>query len=267
MSEDCLLYEVSEGVAEITLNRPDRLNALNDVLIPAIAKAMARAAHDDAVRAILLTGAGRGFCAGADLKFMMERAMSGPSEPPPVMFHSLAGALHDGISTIKRTPKPTVCAWNGPAAGAGVGYALACDVVWAAKDATLRLAYTNIGLAPDGGTTYLVTRCVGEKKALELYYSAEIVDAEEALRLGFCSRVIETEKLLDEARAFARKLAKGPGIAFGLAKELVNEALREGMEVQMERERQAIVRTSMTSDFMEGVGAFLQKREPEFQGR
>jgi 2-(1,2-epoxy-1,2-dihydrophenyl)acetyl-CoA isomerase len=262
-----LRYEVVEGVAEVTLDRPDRLNALNDELIDALTAAFIRAATDKEARALLLTGAGRGFCAGADLKFMMERAMGGLTDPAETMFYRIAGRLHDGISTLKRMKKPTIAAVNGPCAGAGVGYALACDVVWASREATFRLAYTNIGLAPDGGTTYLVTRALGEKRAIELFYSAHKVGAEEALELGFCSRLFEPDQLLPEARAFARKLAKGPAVAFGHAKTLVNDALREGFESHMEKERAAIANTSGTEDFMEGVSAFLGKRDPEFKGR
>lgn len=265
--DEPLRYEVVEGVAEVTLDRPDRLNALDDALIDALTVAFGRAAVDRDVRALLLTGAGRGFCAGADLKFMMERAMGGLTEPPEALFRRIAGRMHEGMATLKRMQKPTVAAVNGPCAGAGVGYALACDVVWASREATFRLAYTNIGLAPDGGTTHAVTRAVGEKRALELFYSAEKLPADEALRLGLCSRVFDADALLPEARAFARRLARGPGVAFGLAKSLVNEALREGFETQMERERAAISHTATTDDFMEGVSAFLGKRDPEFKGR
>jgi 2-(1,2-epoxy-1,2-dihydrophenyl)acetyl-CoA isomerase len=264
---DVLTYEVVDGVAEITMQRPDRLNALDDGLIDALTVAFTRAATDASARAVLLTGAGRGFCAGADLKFMMERALGGLTEPPETLFWRVAGRMHEGMAALKRMRKPTIAAVNGPCAGAGVGYALACDVVWASREATFRLAYTNIGLAPDGGTTYHVVRLLGEKRALELFYSAEKVGAEDALRLGFCTRVLEPDALLPEARAFARRLARGPGMAFGLAKSLVNDALREGFETQMERERAAIAQTSTSEDFMEGVSAFLAKRDPEFKGR
>ena len=173
-----LRYEVTDGLCEVTLDRPDRLNALDDELIDGLTHAFARAATDDAVRAVLLTGSGRGFCAGADLKFMMERALSGQlTEPAPAMFWRIAGRMHDGIATLKHMRKPTIAAVNGPCAGADMGYALACDVVWAAQEATFRLAYTNIGLAPDAATTYLVTRLIGEKRALELFYSAEKLTA------------------------------------------------------------------------------------------
>ncbi len=262
-----LRYEVTDGLCEVTLDRPDRLNALDDELIDGLTHAFAKAATDDGVRAVLLTGSGRGFCAGADLKFMMERALSGQlTEPAPAMFWRIAGRMHDGIATLKRMKKPTIAAVNGPCAGAGMGYALACDVVWAAQEATFRLAYTNIGLAPDAATTYLVTRLVGEKRALELFYSAEKLTAEEGLRLGLCTRVLPGDALLFEARGFARRLVRGPSVAFGHVKQLVNDALREGIEAQMEKERAAISHTSSTSDFMEGVSAFLSKRPPEFKG-
>jgi 2-(1,2-epoxy-1,2-dihydrophenyl)acetyl-CoA isomerase len=261
-----LSYEVTEGVAEITLSRPEVLNALDAELIAGLTKAAANAATDPAVRAVLLTGAGKGFCAGADLKWLMAETGGEPSPELQGMFWQLAGQMHDGIATLKRMPKPVIAAVNGPAAGAGVGYALACDMVWASSEATFRLAYTGVGLAPDGGTTGLVTRLVGEKRAFELFYSAEKVSAAEAERLGLVTRVLAPDELLPQARAAARKLAQGPSLALGLAKGLINDALREGLETQMEREREAIARTAGSADFAEGVRAFVEKRPPRFTG-
>jgi len=261
-------WSVEDGVATITFARPERLNALDDVALSELARAAARAASDDSVRSILLTGEGRGFCAGADVKFMVERAMAGLDEPIGALFRSGATQLHAAVAELRRTPKPVVAAVNGPAAGAGVGLALAADVVWAARDATFTLAYTKVGLAPDGATTYFLTRLVGEKRALELFLLGESLTADRALELGLVTRVLPTpDELMKEARALARKLARGPTVAFGLAKACVVDSLREGLESQMEKERQSISRAALTEDFMEGISAFVQKREPEFKGK
>ncbi|MBI3724543.1 enoyl-CoA hydratase/isomerase family protein [bacterium] len=261
-------WSAEEGVATITFARPERLNALDDVALDELARACARAAADDSVRAILLTGEGRGFCAGADVKFMMERAIAGIDEPVGALFRSGATRLHAAVAELRRTPKPVVAAVNGPAAGAGVGLALAADIVWAARDATFTLAYTQIGLAPDGATTYFLTRLVGEKRALELFFLGETLTADEAARLGVVTRVFASQdELAREARALALRLAKGPTVAFGLAKACVVDSLREGLESQMEKERQAIARSAVTEDFMEGISAFVQKRPAEFKGR
>lgn len=261
-------YSVEKGVAWIVFNRPDRLNALDDTSLHELSEIAANAVSDNAVRSILISGEGRGFCAGADLKFLLEKAMGGIDRPIDALFREGAMHLHAAVADFRRTPKPIVTAVNGPAAGAGVGLALAGDIVWAAKDATFTLAYTRIGLAPDGSTTYSVTRLVGEKKALELFLTGETIGSEEALRLGLVTKIFPSqEELLSAARALAEKLAAGPTVAYGLAKGLVVEALREGLETQLEKERQAIAKACTTEDFMEGVSAFLQKRPGEFKGR
>jgi 2-(1,2-epoxy-1,2-dihydrophenyl)acetyl-CoA isomerase len=256
---------VEDGVGTITLARPERLNAFDEETIASLAAASTKLAHDDTARVILVTGSGRGFCAGLDLRFATQQAMSGADIPDLV--RRVTTHLHGTVSELRRAPKPVVTAINGPAAGAGVGLALAGDVVLASSAATFTLSYTRIGLAPDGGTTYFVTRLVGEKRALDLFMSAESVSADDALRLGLVSRVLPSERFLDEARAVARKLAAGPTRAFALAKGLVLDSLREGLETQMEKERRAIATTFGTEDFMEGVQAFFEKRPAAFKGK
>ncbi len=261
-------YSVERGVASIHFNRPDRLNALDDVSLEELAQLAAAAVSDPGARSILLTGEGRGFCAGADLKFLLERAMGGLDQPIDAMFRIGAMHIHAAIADLRRTPKPVVSAVHGPAAGAGVGLALAADIVWASREATFALAYTKIGLAPDGSTTYMLTRLVGEKKALELLLLGETVSSEEARELGLVTRLFPTAaEVLHEARALAERLAAGPTVAYGLAKACVVDALREGLETQLEKERQAIAKAALTEDFMEGVSAFVQKRPAEFKGR
>jgi 2-(1,2-epoxy-1,2-dihydrophenyl)acetyl-CoA isomerase len=263
-----LRFSIEEGVATIRFARPERLNALDDVALAELARATTLASADPQARAIFLTGEGRGFCAGADLKFMMEIALGGLDRPLEALFKEGALHLHAAIAELRRTPKPVVTAVNGPAAGAGVGLALAGDVVWAAREATFTLSYTKIGLAPDGGTTYFVTRLLGEKRALELFYTADPLSSDDALRVGLVTRVLPSPADLErEALAFARRLARGPTVAFGLAKACVVDSLREGLESHLEKERQAITRSGTTADFLEGVAAFVQKRPAEFRGQ
>src|SRR5579872_5963823 len=208
-------YTVEKGVASIVFSRPERLNALDDTALEELAHLAAVAVSDPGVRSILLTGEGRGFCAGADLKFLLERALAGVDEPIEAMFRKGAMHIHQAIADLRRTGKPVVSAVNGPAAGAGVGLALAGDIVWTTKEATFTLAYTKIGLAPDGSTTYAVTRAVGEKKALELFLTGDTIPAQEALALGLVTRVFDTPgELLAEAKALAERLAQGPTIAY-----------------------------------------------------
>lgn len=260
-------YGVEEGVARITLARPERLNAVDVTALRELEQAALLATSDPTVRAVHLTGEGRGFCAGADVKFMLESALGGLDRPIDVMVKEGATHMHAAIAELRRSPKPVVVAVNGPAAGAGVGFALMGDIVWCAKDATFTLAYTKIGLAPDAGTTYFVTRLLGEKRALEAFLDPQPISSEQALAWGLVTRVFATqEELATASLEMARKLAKGPTVAFGLAKACVVDSLREGLETQLERERAAIGRSSRTEDFLEGVSAFVQKRPADFKG-
>ncbi len=255
---------IEEGLATITLVRPDKLNAFDETMIGALCTACNRLAYDESVRGILLIGSGRGFCAGLDLKFATGEMASGTALPDLV--RRIVTQLHGTITELRRAPKPVVTAINGVAAGAGVGIALAGDVVIASSAASFALTYTKIGLAPDGGTTYFVTRLVGEKRALDLFTSAEALPAEEAGRIGLVSRVVPAADFEREARAHAHKLAAGPTKAFAHTKSLVLNAVREGLETQMENERRAIASTFASADFREGVSAFFEKRAPKFSG-
>jgi 2-(1,2-epoxy-1,2-dihydrophenyl)acetyl-CoA isomerase len=265
MSDDGIRVGVEDGVGTITFARPDRLNAFDDRMIAALANAANRFASDDAVRAILLTGTGRAFCAGLDLRFAADEARTGA--PPNELVRRVVPHLHGAVSELRRAPKPVVCAVNGVAAGAGVGLALAGDVVLASSAASFVLSYTRLGLAPDGSTTYFVTRLVGEKRALDLFFSTDPLEAPEAQRMGLVSRVIDPERLDADARLYAKKLAAGPTRAYALAKSLVLNATREGLETQMENERHAIQTTFGTADFREGLTAFFEKRSARFVGR
>lgn len=274
MSEP-LNYTLSDAVAHIELNRPEVLNALDTPALARLADTVERAALEPEARAVLLSGAGRAFCAGGDLKHMLgawaqdksesDKSESDRSESPQTGALEGAGHLHRAISGLRRTPKPVVCAVNGAAAGAGVGLALAGDIVWAAASASFTLAYTAIGLSPDGGTTFFLTRAVGPTRAVEYFLTNRKIDAEEALRVGLISRVVPEEALFTEAQKLARKLAQGPASAFAEVKQLVSASLRSGLEEQLESERQAIARSVATADFREGVQAFAEKRRPQFK--
>lgn len=265
-SERALIEEVEGGVATLTLNRPKALNALSPELMQELFLAAARLGSDPAVRAVLIRGEGRGFCAGGDVKSMMSGMMGGGEGPPAVMAKRGAGLLHSIIAELRRMPKPVICAVHGPCAGAGVGLALAGDIIWAAESARFRLAYTGIGLCPDGGTTYALPRAVGEKMALELFLTNRELDAKEALRLGLVSQVFPDEELGLRSAELAGRLSRGPTKAYAAAKALVRDSLREGLETQMESETQAVAAMMTTADFLEGVSAFVQKRDPEFKG-
>lgn len=265
MSEDVVLYELVEGVGKITLNRPDSLNALSRETLRRLRDVAEGVAMDDSVRAVLLTGAGRAFCAGGDVKMMMS-GMAEPNETPQGAVLHGAADLHHAISAFYRMSKPVVCAINGAAAGAGLGLAMAADVLWAAESATFKLAYTAIGLSPDGGTTFALPRLVGIKLATELFLTNRKLNAREALSAGLVTRVLPDAQLLEEATQLAAQLAKGPTQAFAEVKALVAQSLRNGLETQLENERQGIARSVVTRDFLTGVMAFVEKRAPTFEG-
>jgi 2-(1,2-epoxy-1,2-dihydrophenyl)acetyl-CoA isomerase len=260
--DDRIRVDVADGLGTVTLASPDRLNAFDAAMIAALAESCAMLSANPDVRAILITGEGRGFCAGLDLKWAAQQQASMIETARRVTTD-----LHGAVSELRRAPKPVVTAVNGPAAGAGVGLALAGDVVLASSDARFSLAYSKIGLAPDGGTTYFLPRLVGEKRALALFFSGDAVPAEEAKTIGLVTEVLPSEGFAEAARAFALRLAHGPTLAYALAKQLVLDSMREGPETQMEKERRAITQTFASEDYRSGVAAFFAKKAPTFAGR
>jgi 2-(1,2-epoxy-1,2-dihydrophenyl)acetyl-CoA isomerase len=252
------------SVAKITLNRPDRLNALTHVMSDELVDAFTQAREDDSVRAVLLTGEGRGFCAGQDLTEFRDSTEAG--KPPDIKAH-LERAYHKLIPIMVEIPKPVVCAVNGVAAGAGVSLAVACDVRIASEAARFTQAFVKIGLVPDSGGTWLLSRVVGPAKALELSISGEMVDAEAALGMGLVSRVVAADALEKESLDYAASLAALPTQAIGEAKALIRDAMSSDLHEALRREAEAQARMGQTHDFMEGVTAFVEKREPRFEGR
>jgi len=261
MAYQNILVERKDRVAVITLNRPEALNALSLPLVEELLDSLTAISTDTAgVGAVVLTGAGRAFCAGGDVRAMKE------APDPEVFLKKVALVLHNCVSTLRRLPQPVIGAINGVATGAGFPLALACDILLAAEEARFNLPYVNIGLSPDGSSTYFLPRLLGPHRTLALAFTAEFLDARKGQELGFVHQVVKGPELMEKALALATKLASGPSVALTLAKELVNRSLGDTLEVQMEYERLALARCSRTRDFKEGLEAFFSKRPPAFKG-
>jgi 2-(1,2-epoxy-1,2-dihydrophenyl)acetyl-CoA isomerase len=263
MSYETILFDIDQNVATITLNRPDAINGLTIQMTQDLAHALIRCRVDANVRAVILKGAGRGFCAGGDVKAFGESLRADPLTP----MRTLAMHLHASVAEMRRMEKPAIAQVHGVAAGAGMSLALACDLTIAAQSAQFIIAYCRVGLSPDGSVTYFLPRLVGPKKALEIFYTGDPVDASEALRLGMVNRVVPDAELEKETQALALRLAQGPTLALARAKELVYGSLSESLETQLENERGLLGLSTLTEDFREGVQAFIEKREPKFRGR
>ncbi|OLB52971.1 MAG: enoyl-CoA hydratase [Candidatus Rokuibacteriota bacterium] len=257
-----LLYEVKDKIATITLNRPDKLNAFTGPMIDAWARALADAQADDDVNVIVVTGAGRAFCAGGDVGRMKE------GKPTPLENkNQLWQHIHRIPKTLEAVDKPVIAMVNGLAVGAGMGMCLMCDVRIASDEARFSTGYVRVGLVPGDGDTYFLPRLVGAAKALELLWTADFVEAQEALRLGIVNRVVPAGDLAQEARAFAEQIANGPQIPIRMIKRLVYQSLRLDLRTHLDlvSSHMAVVRE--TADHAEGVTAFKEKRPPKFQGR
>src|SRR5271163_4118213 len=268
-----LIAERRDGVLYLTMNRPDKLNALSDQMIAGLLEELGRAAHDREVGAVVLTGAGRGFCAGGDIGRMRERNEGGVSNGGAQTASPSAGeaGIQTRISSLRRSeevslllhemPKVTIGAINGPAAGAGLSIALACDIRIASEAARFGTAFARVGFSGDFGGTYLLTQLVGTAKARELYFTAEVLGAEEALKLGMVNRVVPAANLTEEAGAFAKRIASGPTVAFSYMKAHLNLALKSDLRTILDRESYGQTLTGLTEDHKEAVKAFLEKRE------
>jgi 2-(1,2-epoxy-1,2-dihydrophenyl)acetyl-CoA isomerase len=261
MPDQPVLYATSDGVATITLNRPDVLNALNDALMNALREAVTTAAADTAVRCVILTGAGRGFSAGADLA--AGRGSGGNRDAGS----TLRERYHPVIEAMRGMAKPVITAVNGVAAGAGMSLALAGDIVLAANSASFLQAFSKIGLIPDAGSTYFLPRYVGEVRARALAILADRISADDALRYGMVWKVLADEALMPEAQRMAAHLAQMPTQAYALIKQALNGSLERTLPEQLELEATLQVAAGKTEDFREGVTAFLEKRPPRFKGR
>jgi 2-(1,2-epoxy-1,2-dihydrophenyl)acetyl-CoA isomerase len=262
--EKHLIEATADGIATLTLNRPDRLNALSTLIMDGLLEALPRLANDAAVGAIVLTGAGRAFCSGGDVKSMAEGA-SGQRTSEDAVTH-LRGRM-EVSHLLHEIPKPTIAMLNGPAAGAGLSLALACDLRVAAQSARLLTAFANVGFSGDFGGSYFLSKLVGTGKARELYYMAEPLNAAEALSLGVVNRVVPDADLVEVTMSLARKLARGPRIALALMKRNFNAAETGSLAQLLDLEARHQIETGRTQDHQEAARAFVEKRVPIFVGR
>lgn len=264
MPEAVVLVAREDGVATITLNRPTALNALNRELTLALRDAVFAAEHDPGVRCVVLRG-GEHFMAGGDLKWFHQAVSSAESAEVRVQFEAFIHEVHALIISLRRMPKPVIASVRGAAAGFGLSLMMACDLALAADSAYFTLAYTAIGVSPDGGSTFALPRIVGQKKAMEIALLGERFDAAAAERLGLVNRVVPAGSLDIETAKLAARLAAGPTAAYARTKALLNGSLNATLESQLQREAEAFAQSASEPDFKEGLSAFIEKRKPQWR--
>ena len=258
-----IIFEIDQGVGRLTLNRPDVLNSFNRAMARELCDALASIATNDAVRAVLLTGAGRGFCAGQDLAEASPR----PDGSLPDLGDFVREGYNPIIRAIRTLEKPVVCAVNGVAAGAGANLAFACDIVFASRDASFIQSFAKIGVIPDSGGTFILPRIVGLQRATALTMLAEKITAEQAEEWGLVYRVVEPPALVEVTFNVAAQLATQPTRGLGLIKRAFNRSLGVDLDKQLDYEEELQREAGRTADYAEGVRAFLEKRKPRFEGR
>jgi 2-(1,2-epoxy-1,2-dihydrophenyl)acetyl-CoA isomerase len=263
MSDPSILFEVRDGYAVVTLNRPDRLNSFNPDMHALLAEAVGQVETRADIRAVLLTGAGRGFCAGQDLS---DRVVSADSAPPD-LGHTIGTLYNPLVRRLRALEKPVLCAVNGVAAGAGANLALACDIVLAARSASFIQAFCRIGLMPDTGGTYWLPRLVGTARAMGLALLGDKLPAAEAERIGLIWKCVDDATLMDEAHALARQLAAAPTRGLAAIKHAIHASSGNSLDAQLDLERDVQRELGKTHDYREGVRAFMEKRAPKFEGR
>ncbi|HUC65991.1 MAG TPA: enoyl-CoA hydratase-related protein [Stellaceae bacterium] len=262
MTYETLNFALRDGVAWITIDRPAQFNALTLAAMRELQAVAARCSTDDGVRAVVLTGAGdKAFCAGGDVGAFAENA-----DALPPLLTEMTASFHLAISRFSWMRAPLIAAVNGVAAGAGVSLVAAADLVIAVEGAKFTSAYTQIGLTPDGSSSYFLSRILGPRRALEFYLTNRTLTAREALEWGLVNRVVAAAEFHDAVTKLARQLAAGPTRAYGGAKKLVQMGMNDTLESQMERETRMIVGMGATADAREGVRAFIEKRRPHFAG-
>ncbi len=262
MAYETIIWEQDGAIGRLTLNRPDTLNAWTAEFGRELKQVIEGEAAEDSVRAVLITGAGRGFSSGADLRAGFEPAEDGM----PDIRSELHDIYHPVIAGVRRLPKPVVAAVNGPAVGIGCSLALACDLILAAESSFFGLAFVNIGLMPDGGSTAFVPPAVGKARAFQMALLGERIPAPQALAWGLVNWVHSDEQLMDEAEELVSRLAAGPTRSYAGSKEALNRSIYGDLDGQLELEAELQHVLGRTPDFFEGVGAFVEKREAKFTG-
>ena len=262
MAWEMITFEASDGVGTLTLNRPERLNSFNVRMHEEVAAVLGTVERDATIRALLLTGAGRGFCAGQDLN-LRDAGNAADFD---------AGAALDRyynplIRRLRSIKKPIVAAVNGAAAGAGANIAFACDIVIAARSASFLQAFCRLGLVPDAGGTWFLPRLAGHARAMGMAMLGEPLSAEKAAEWGLIWKVVDDDKLMPETHGLAKRLAQGPTVGLGLIKEIMNRSLENGLDAQLDLERDLQRAAAKSEDFREGVTAFIEKRPARFSGR
>jgi 2-(1,2-epoxy-1,2-dihydrophenyl)acetyl-CoA isomerase len=260
MNYETLISERKGGIATLTLNRPEKLNALNMKMAKELGSAVAEIVKDRVVRTLIITGAGRGFCSGADVGDMAEAAV-------PVETRYWTQMAHKVILALTNLEKPVIAKVNGAAVGIGCSLALSADIIIASENARFSLIFSRIGLIPDGGSLFHLPRLVGPAKAKELIFTAKMVDAKEAERIGLINKEVPANELDNEVNKLAKQLAEGPTVAFGMAKKIINKGLSMDLSSVLECEAFGQTIAGTTEDAREGVMAFLEKREAVFKGR
>lgn len=263
--DDTVLADISDGICTLTLNRPQSLNAVNPDMAAALVRLTAEAREDDAVRVLVIRGAGNHFMAGGDVK-RFKILLDGEPDKAVVRktFETMIGDVHDLVLNLRQMRKPVIASAQGAVAGFGVSLLLACDLAIAADDAFFTLAYCHLGISPDGGSTYALPRTVGLKRAFEMALLGDRFDAAAARDAGIVNRVVAAGDLDAETRALAARLAQGPAEANGHAKALLNASLHRSLKEQLDAEKESFGKCVMTADFAEGVDAFVEKRAPIF---
>lgn len=263
MAFNTIIFDISDGVARITLNRPDRLNSFTVEMHEEVQTALDEIEKAENVRTLLLTGAGRGFCAGQDLS---DRAVA-PGGDAVDLGESVEKRYNPLIRRLTSLPFPVVCAVNGVAAGAGASVAFACDIVLAAKSSKFIMSFANIGLVPDSGSSWTLPRLAGQARALGMALTGEPIVAEQAAKWGLVWKCVDDEALVDEANALVGKFSSAPTRGLAETKKLIRTAFTRTLDEQLDLERDKMRELGFSDDYKEGVDAFMNKRKPQFKGK
>lgn len=262
---DTILLDKDGGIATVTLNRPKALNALDWDLAAALPKVLGELQFDRDVRVVVITGAGRAFMAGGDVKAFHEASKLGDDEIRALVDHMILN-VHQAIQILDEMPQPVIASVGGVVAGFGLSLALATDLIVTAEGTNFTLAYSGIGVSPDGGSTFTLPRLVGLKKATEIALLSDNFDAAEAERLGLVNRVVPADDLESETRKLAERLARGPAVVYARTKKLLRGSLSATLDTQLRHEHESFKTCATTADFAEGTAAFVEKRKPTFKG-